>query len=191
MSEQRVLTGYEKVDFISDYTYKKDDKTEEEYLNTTLTLGNNKTSYSNISKENFDNKNAPLILKYDLAINNYAKSVANKIYLNLNIDRVLAKSKIDIETRKYSKKIDHKFKKEFVTTFVIPEGYKVNYLPKNLQFEDPDFGFHINYSQKNNEIIQSKTIYINTLSIKKNNFETWNAFIKSLTKAYKKSIIIE
>jgi len=191
VSEQRVLTGYEKVDFISDYTYKKDDKTEEEYLNTTLTLGNNKTSYSNISKENFDNKIKPLILKYDLAINNYAKSVANKVYINLNIDRVLSKSKVDIETRKYNKKVDHKFKKEFVTTFKIPEGYKVNYVPKNLQFENPDYGYKISYSQNNNEIIQSKTIYINTLSVKKNNFETWNAFIKSLTKAYKKSIIIE
>ena len=34
--EKRIFTGYEKVDFITDYTYKKDDKTEEEFLNTTL-----------------------------------------------------------------------------------------------------------------------------------------------------------
>ena len=191
VSEERTLTGYEKVDFITDYTYKKEDKTEEEFLNTTLSLGNNKTNYSNISKENFDNKNKALILKYNLAINNYAKSVANKVYINLNIDRVLSKSKIDIEHRKYSKKIDHKFKKEFITTFKIPEGYKASYVPKNLQFKNPEYGYNITYSQKDNKIVQKKIIYINTLSIKKKDFETWNAFIKSLTKAYKKSIIIE
>lgn len=191
VSEQRTLTGYEKVDFISDYTYKKNDKTEEEYLNTLLALGNNKTKYNNISKKNFDNKNTPLILHYDLTINNYAKSVANKVYLNLNIDRTLSKSKIDIEKRKYSKKIDHKFKKEFVTTFKIPEGYKVSHVPENFEFKNQDYGYNINYSQKNNEIIQNKTIYINTLSVKKKDFETWNAFIKSLIKAYKKSITIE
>ena len=191
VSESRALTGYEKVDFISDYTYKKNDKTEEEFLNTTLALGNNKTKYNNISKANFDNKSTPLILNYDLTIDNYSKTVANKTYINLNIDRVLAKSKIDIADRKYSKKIDHKFKKEFVTTFKIPEGYRASYIPKDLQFDNPEYGFEINYSQKNNEIIQHKSIYINTLSVKNKDFEAWNSFIKNLIKAYKKSITIE
>jgi len=189
--EQRKFTGYEKVDFISDYTYKKDDKTEEEFLNTTLELGNNKTKYNNISKENFNNKNTPLIVNYELTIDNYAKSVANKTYINLNIDRILSKSKIDIEDRKYSKKIDHKFKKEYITKFIVPEGFKVNYVPKTLQFDHPEYGYEISYTQNKNEIIQHKTVYVNTLSVQNDDFEAWNGFIKSLTKAYKKSIIIE
>jgi len=45
--------------------------------------------------------------------------------------------------------------------------------------------------KKDNTIIQDKTIYINTLSVKNKDFQTWNDFIKSLTKAYKKSIILE
>jgi hypothetical protein len=191
VSEKRTLTGYEKVDFVTDYTYKKDDKTEEEFLNTTLELGNNKTQYSHIVKENFDNKQTPLLLSYDLAIDNYAKTVANKIYINLNIDRVLAKSKIDIEGRKYSKKIDNKFKKDYTTTFTIPDGYKASHVPKDLTFETPEYGYKILYTQKKNTIIQHKTIYINTLSIKNQDFQTWNDFIKSITKAYKKSITIE
>ncbi len=191
VSEQRDLTGYEKVDFISDYTYKKDDKTEEEYLNTTLSLGNNKTKYSNISKKNFDNKATALVLNYDLSIDNYAKTVADKTYINLNIDRVLAKSKIDIKDRKYSKKIDHKFKKTYTTTFNIPEGYTVSHIPKDLKYENPEYGYTITYTQNNDQIIQKKTIYINTLSVQNKDFETWNGFIKSLVKAYKKSIIIE
>ena len=67
----------------------KGDKTEEEYLNTTLALGNNKTNYINITKDNFDNKNTPLVLKYNLNIDSYAKSVANKTFINLDIDRTL------------------------------------------------------------------------------------------------------
>ena len=148
VSEKRALTGYEKVDFITDYTYKKDDRTEEEFLNTTLALGNNKTKYSNITKENFNNKQTPLLLSYDLIIDNYAKTVANKTYINLNIDRVLAKSKIDIEDRKYSKKIDNKFKKEYTTTFTIPEGYKASHIPKDLSFDTPEYGYNITYSLK-------------------------------------------
>jgi len=191
VDETRSLTGYEKVDFISDYTYKKDDKTEEEYLNTTLALGNNKTSYTNITKENFDNKNTPLLLNYNLSIDSYVKSVANKTYINLNIDRTLSQSKIDIEDRKFSKKIDYKFKKNFVTTFKIPEGFKASDIPDVLSYDNPKFGFNISYSQEGYIITQHKFIYINTLSVNNREFETWNDFIKSLTRAYKKSITIE
>jgi len=191
VSEKRTFIGYEKVDFITDYTYKKDDKTEEEFLNTTLALGNNKTKYTNIIIQNFDNKNTPLHLSYNLSIDNYSKTVTNKTYINLNIDRVLSKSKIDIEDRKYSKKIENTFKKSYTTTFTIPDGYKVNYIPKDLSFDNPEFGYNISYTQKDNTIIQNKTIYINTLSVKKEQFETWNSFIKSIIKAYKKNIIIE
>lgn len=190
--EQRLLSGYEKVDMVSDYTYKKADKTEEEFLNTTLSLGNNKTKYTNITKTHFDNSNTPLELSYDLNIDNYAKSVGKKTFINLNIDKTLSKSKIDdLENRKYSKKIDYKFEKQYNTTFTVPEGYQVKSIPKDLSFEHPNYSFQINYTQEGSKIIQHKTIKINTLSIQKSEFESWNAFIKSLIKAYKKSITIE
>ena len=191
VNETRSLIGYEKVEFISDYTYKKDDKTEEEYLNTTLALGNNKTNYTNISKKNFDNKNTPLLLNYNLSIDNYATSIANKTYINLNIDRTLSQSKIEIEGRQYSKKIDYKFKKNFVTTFKIPEGFKATDLPVELLYDNPKFGYKISYTVEDSIITQHKSIYINTLTVDNSEFETWNDFIKSLTRAYKKSITIE
>ncbi len=191
VAEERAMKGYEKVDFVSDYTYKKGDKTEEEFLNTTLGLGNNKTNYSDITKSNFDNKNTPLLLNYNLTIDSYAKTIANKIYINLNIDKTLSKSGIDITDRKYSKKIDYKLEKHFTTTFKIPQGYKASYVPKDLSFENPSYSYKITYSKTPTEIIQHKTIILNTLSIKNAEFEAWNGFIKSLTKAYKKSIILE
>nr|WP_321235596.1 DUF3857 domain-containing protein [uncultured Psychroserpens sp.] len=190
--EKRALTGYEKVEFVTDYTYKKDTKTEEEYLNTTLSLGNNKTKYNNITKANFDNKNTPLTLEYDLDIDSYTKSIGDKIYINLNIDRALSKSDIDIKGRKYSKKIDYKFQKTYNTIFKIPDGYKASYIPKETLFEDSNYGYKISYSVKdNNSIIQTKSIYVNTLSIQNDEFDQWNNFIKSLIKSYKKSIILE
>jgi len=191
VSEKRSLMGYDKVDFVSDYIYKKDTKTEEEYLNTTLALGNNKTNYNNITKTNFDNKAIPLILKYDLDIDSYTRNIGDKIYINLNIDRSLSKSDVDIKDRKHSKKIDYQFEKHFTTNFQIPEGYKASYVPDEIAFEDPNYGFKISYESKDNMIIQTKSIYIKTLSIKKDDFENWNSFIKSLQKAYKKSIILE
>ncbi|MGB3607554.1 DUF3857 domain-containing protein, partial [Psychroserpens sp.] len=191
VSEKRIMTGYDKVEFISDYTYKKESKTEEQYLSTELALGNNKTNYNNITKSNFDNSIAPLELSYDLDIDSYTKSIGGKIYINLNIDRMLSKSDIDIKDRKYSKKIDYKFERDYTTTFKIPEGYKASYIPDEISFDDPNYGFKISYLQDQDTITQTKSIYVKTLSIKKDNFDQWNGFVKSLIKAYKKSIILE
>ncbi|WP_420574077.1 DUF3857 domain-containing transglutaminase family protein [Kordia sp.] len=190
-SEERVLTGYEKVDFVTDYLYKKKDNTEEEFLNTTLALGNNKSKYQNIKVSPLESKYKTLTLSFDLLIESYAKTIGSKTILNLNIDRALSKQKIDIVKRKYAKKIDHKFQKEYTTTFVIPEGYKVTSIPKPIKYDGKAYGFSISYEEKEGEIIQHKTIYINTLRIEKEDFEAWNSFVKKLIKAYKKSIIIE
>ncbi|MEM6717800.1 MAG: DUF3857 domain-containing protein [Bacteroidota bacterium] len=190
-SEKRVMTGYEKVDFVTDYLYKKKDNSEEEFLNTTLALGNNKTKYQNIQVSPIESKYETLTLAFDLQIENYAKTIGSKTILNLNIDRALSKQKIDIETRKYAKKIDHQFQKEYTTTFKIPEGYKVTSVPKPIKYDEKAYGFDIFYEQKEGNIIQHKNIYINTLRIEKEDFEAWNGFVKKLIKAYKKSIIIE
>lgn len=190
-SEERVLTGYERVDFVTDYLYKKKDNTEEEFLNTTLALGNNKTKYQNIKVSPVASKHKKLTVSFDLLIESYAKTIGSKTILNLNIDRALSKQKIDIAKRKYAKKIDHQFQKEYTTTFVIPEGYKVTSVPKPIKYDGKDYGFSITYEKKEGKIIQYKNIYINTLRIEKENFEDWNSFVKKLIKAYKKSIIIE
>ena len=190
-SEERILTGYEKVDFVTDYLYKKKDNTEEEFLNTTLALGNNKTKYQNIKVSPIESKYKTLTVSFDLLIESYAKTIGSKTILNLNIDRALSKENIDIEKRKYAKKIDHKFQKEYTTTFEIPAGYKVTSMPKPIKFDGKAYGFSISYEETEGKIIQHKTIYIDTLRIEKEDFESWNTFVKNLIKAYKKSIIIE
>ncbi|AXG71875.1 hypothetical protein KORDIASMS9_04133 [Kordia sp. SMS9] len=190
-SEKRVMTGYEKVDFVTDYLYKKKDNTEEEFLNTTLALGNNKTKYQNIKVSPLESKYKTLTLAFDLQIESYAKTIGSKSILNLNIDRALSKQKIDVEQRKYAKKIDHQFQKEYTTTFMVPEGYKVTSVPKPIKYDGKAYGFDIHYEQKDGKIIQHKKIYIDTLRVEKEDFEAWNSFVKKLIKAYKKSIIIE
>jgi hypothetical protein len=154
-------------------------------------LGNNKTNYTNFKMANFDNKNTPLVLNYDLSIDSYIKTIGDKMYINLDLDRVLSKSKINFEEKKLSKKIEHAYQKTYETTFVIPEGFKANFIPEAMNFEHPDYSFNITYTQKDNTIVQNKTIIVNTLSVQKDEFNSWNDFISNIIKAYKKSIIIE
>jgi hypothetical protein len=158
-SEQRDFTGYEKVEFVRDYIYKKEDSSEEEFFNTTLALGNNKSKYQNIQVSPLASKYPTLTVSFDLLIENYAKTIGSKTILNLNIDRALSKEKIDIDKRKYAKKIDHKFKRTYTTTFTVPENYSVTSIPKPIKYDGKAYGFDISYEEKDNTIIQHKTLY--------------------------------
>lgn len=189
--QKRVLKGYEKVDFINDYTYNKDTKSKEEYLNTTLQLGNNKTAYTNIAIGDIDNRVQPLELSFDLSLQSYAKNIAGRIFLNMNLDRSLSESDIELGKQRYAKKIDHHFEKYFETLLEIPEGYEVQKLPERQFYESPGFGFEITHELKDNLVVMKKRIYVKTLIVDKNEFEEWNTFIQNLVKAYKKSITLK
>ncbi|XLS27585.1 DUF3857 domain-containing protein [Flavobacteriaceae bacterium M23B6Z8] len=189
--QKRTLTGYEKVEFINDYTYMKDTKTNEEYLNTSLKLGNNKTAYNNINLSDLEDRTNALELTFNLQLQNYSKSIAGKVFLNMNLDRSLSESDIDPDKQRYAKKIDYYQEKQFETVLNIPEGYEALKLPEKQSFESPAYGFEITYSLQENKVIMKKHIYVKTLVIDKEDFENWNTFIKSLVKAYKKSITLK
>ena len=85
------------------------------------------------------------------------------------------------EGDEYNKLYDalyNKFEKEYLTKFVVPEGYKVTSVPKPIKYDGKAYGFDISYEEKDGAIIQHKKIYLNTLRVAKEDFEDWNAFIK-------------
>ncbi len=190
-TSKRTMQGYDMVDFIYDAKFKKRDKTDEEYLNNKFQIGNNKTTYSNIKLDNLTTLNNTYTTEYDLEIHNYVRSIGSKIFLNLNLEKPLAKDIILVENERFGKKIDHKFIRDYITTFNIPKGYKLKSIPNNVSNELEDYGFSFIYKKEDNQLIVHQQIYMNTLALENEDFEAYNAFIKSLLKAYKKSIVLE
>ncbi len=109
----------------------------------------------------------------------------------MNLDRSLAESDIDTEKQRYAKKIDHHFEKNYKTSLRIPEGYEVQKLPERQFYESDDYGFEISHELNDREIVMKKRIYVKTLVVDINEFSQWNEFIKTLVKAYKKSITLK
>lgn len=190
-SEKRTLTGYEMVDFVRDAKYKKDEKSDEEYLNTKFKIGNNKTTYKNIEFGELSTLNDEYSITYDLEINNYAKKIGSKVFLNLNLEKPLSTDLLLVENQRFGKKVNHQFIKKYETTFIIPVGYKISSVPKNISNKLENYGFSFEFTQKGNSLQAHKEIYINTLAIENEQYDDYNLFIKSLIKAYKKSIILE
>ena len=85
----------------------------------------------------------------------------------------------------------HKYINNYKTTFNIPKGYTLKSFPENIVNEQEKYGYSIKFDKKDDQLIVSKNIYMNTLSLENDEFEDYNLFIKSLIKAYKKSVILE
>lgn len=190
-SEKRKMIGYDMVDFIFDAKFSKKDKTDEEYLNNKYQIGNNKTTYTNINLGELEVKNNEYEINYDVEINNYAKKIGSKVYLNLNIEKPLSNGIILPEKQRFGKKIDHKYIRNYKTTFIIPDGYSVKSIPKNLANEQENYGFNFTFNKEGNKLMVNKEIYIDIIGLENHEYEAYNTFIKSLIKAYKKSIVLE
>jgi len=190
-TSKRTMKGYDMVNFVFDAKFKKDDKTDEEYLNTKFQIGNNKTIYSNIKLDNLTTQNNEYTTEYDLEIQNYVKLIGSKIFLNLNLEKPLSADIILIENERFGKKIDHKFIRNYITKFNIPKGYRLKSIPKNVSNKLEDYGFSFDYKKESDQLIVHQQIYMNTLALENENFEAYNIFIKSLLKVYKKSIMLE
>jgi len=190
-SGERTMTGFEMVNFVYDVKFAKDDKTDEKYLSTKLVIGNNKTTYSNINLGDVTAHDASYTISYDIEVSDYIKTFGSKIFLNLNLEKPLSKDLIKIENQKYGKKIDHKYIRNYETTFEIPEGYSLKSIPKDLKNQQEKYGYSFTFTQKENQLIVHKQIYMNTLALQNDEFKDYNIFIKSLIKAYKKSIVLE
>ena len=190
-SGKRTMTGYEMVDFEYDVKFSKDDKTDAQYLSTKLAIGNNKTNYTNIDLGDFTAHDASYTISYDIEMSNYIKKFGDKIFLNLNLEKPLSKDIIKVDTQKYGKEIAHKYIRNYETTFVIPDGYILKSVPKDISNQQEKYGYSFTFTKKENELILNKQIYLNTLAMQNNEFEAYNIFIKSLIKAYKKSIVLE
>lgn len=190
-TSKRKLDGYEKVDFIYDVKYKKDEKSDEEYLNDKFEIGNNKTTYSNINLGELTNTSQAISIDYDVEIHNYIKTIGSKIFINLNLEKPLGKDIIDLEHEHFGKEIAHKFKRDYITTFQIPSGYKLKSVPDNISNELEPYGFSFKYLQKNDQLIVHLNVYMNILEIANEDFDDYNLFIKKLLKVYRKNITLE
>lgn len=190
-SGTRTMTGYEMVNFVYDVKFVKDDKTDEKYLSTKLAIGNNKTKYSNIDLGDVTAHDTSYTISYDIEMSDYIKKFGSKIFLNLNLEKPLSKDLIKIENQKYGKEIDHKYIRNYETTFEIPKGYTLKSTPKDIANQQEDYGYSFTFTQKENQLIVHKQIYMNTLAMQNDEFVAYNIFIKNLIKVYKKSIVLE
>jgi len=184
------VSGYGKLEMLHKIERKADDDLD--FLHNTLKIGTKKTTIDSIKYNNLELEKESLNIIFNSSTSNYTRIIDGDIYLKPNLDFHLKSEIVKKEDKDFDKKIDHKFQKTFITTFKIPEGHTIKIVPKNSQFSNESFKYHIHYSlSEDNAILNiEKQIEVNTLKITTQQMDKWNDFIKSLNKANKQSIII-
>lgn len=129
-------------------------------------------------------------LNYTITYTNAAFSNANSIYFKADNVNEFGNHNIDT-SRITDVTYSHKLNFHHQYTFVVPDGYRIEYLPQTLNVDNEEFNFVVQYSSNGNQITYTKKLQLKTGYISKRNFSAWNKAIEQLNAAYKEYVILK
>ncbi len=184
------ISGYFKMDF---FNYLEDENTItkiKELYNTKLRKGTNKFLIENVKESNKYSYDKNFIIEFSFNIKDYVKKLGDEIYINLNLNKDLVYYKTK-EDRENDIEIRYKAHYNYKTILNIPEGYIVDYIPKNVEFSNDYFDSKIQYQQKENQIIYNHFITLKYLTLTPKEQKIVNSAIKKVEKNYKEIIVLK
>ncbi|MEQ8926959.1 MAG: DUF3857 domain-containing protein [Fulvivirga sp.] len=183
------LHGYPKV--YNSYRMVKSSKQEvDDYLVNILQKGSNKFFIDDYTIKNLDDLDTPIKVDYQFRVEDYYREIGDKIYFNMNLDRAITNEIID-EDREQPREFNFKLTNNSISVLNLPDGYEINRVPENTNFDSDVFGFDITYEVIKDKVILKRTFYINELLIMPERFDLWNEAIKKLNDAYRAVLILE
>ncbi|MFL1012390.1 DUF3857 domain-containing protein [Flavisericum labens] len=184
------VAGYNKMDTFHFLEEKTTEEKIKEFYNSRLQKGNNKFLIHSFNETNKFDYEKNLIIIYDFTINGYAKKMGDEIYLNLNLNKDLSAYKTQ-EDRKNDIEYEHTNYLNYTTYLNIPAGYKLNYIPKNINLSNDYMNASIDYEINHNVIKYNHTYSLNSISLNLNQQKEVNKLIKKIEKAYKEVIVLK
>ncbi|WP_300489318.1 transglutaminase-like domain-containing protein [Flavobacterium sp.] len=164
---------------------------ENEIWKSLLLATNNKAEIQIVATSIKPYETTPVHAEYELKLDNWAKNIEGKLIVKPILFFPLKSALIDVDKRKYPVENDFEQHNDITYTIEIPEGYTVEYLPKNNKQENELLGFQISYTQKNNLLIVKQEVYSTALLLEKENFQQWNDIVNQLINQYNQSIILK
>lgn len=184
------VTGYAKV--FAGYRLERTNEDDiKNYVTRLVGKGSNKFYLDKYAIQGLDNQDAATSISYEFRIGGYYQKIGQEIYINLNMNRDYYNDFINIDLRDTPWENDYKYIKREVSVFDIPEGYTLEFLPKDVKFDSDNIGLHVTYSVANDQVTMDKTFYLDFLMLQPAQFKNWNESIKSISEVYKESLILK
>lgn len=183
------MNGFHKV-FGSYRMDRSEDDKVREYLVGLIDMSSNKFFLDDYKVSNLHDHDKPVVIDYNFRLGDYYKEVGGEIYVNLNLNKLNYNRVIDAGTRFTPYESEYEYTREDHYTLIIPEGYKIEYLPPDAEESHDQFSFSIRYENQGDRVTLTKKFSSNYLTLPRKEFESWNAFVRKLSEAYKESIIL-
>ena len=195
--ENRRLTGHSDMTFSGYYNISinesfKDipaNKLDEE-VSRYIRKGNNSLKLSNARTENVSEKDKNLKISFDFTIENYVNSFEDETYVNMIVDKDLVGVGEIKKDRTSPVEFDFLSHDQYTVSLAIPKGMKVKFIPPNLDYQSGIADLKIDYKQAGGTVCMTLFLDIKTLYIQPEDFDSWNEFIKTMTKNLSETIVL-
>ena len=144
---------------------------------------------TNIQNPDWENRQKPARVTFDLDGKNQVTKAGNELYVVLDWEKELSSVEFD-STRKTDFEFEHKYYLVTKTEFTIPDGYKLDYTPDAFTKKGEDYSFEGSYVLQGNTLVYSKKLIVNNVILKKKDFSKWNEFIKGVNKFYNDQVVL-
>ncbi len=183
-------SGYFGNDLYNNLLYNKGDD-ERVYVRRRMAKGSNKFIMNDYKIAHVDEDNKLGSITSTFEIPDYAKTIGDEIYINLNLEKLFATTPIDTSKRKVSIENDYLYTINQVHILKIPAGYESSYIPKNTSVANELVDFSIKYNELNGEIYATQKIVLKKLYIQPEDFVKWNNTITAISPAYKEQVVLK
>ncbi len=180
--------GETKTRILYTYNHIPNDK-KKEALKDFIGSGNANLLVKSLETSSADDRKNAFKVKAAFDLNHVVSVSGKEMYLTLDLDKDFENSKMD-STRHYDWEFMYTFNDKTVTTFTVPDGYKVDYMPDPIVANTAFFKAEMKYEMKGNSIIYTKKFIIPELILKKKDFVEWNKIIKSIRAFYKDQVVL-
>ncbi|MBI4647235.1 MAG: transglutaminase domain-containing protein [Bacteroidia bacterium] len=144
---------------------------------------------ANLKTSDIEDRKAPFRLDYYYTLKNAVFMTGDDIYVNIDIDIDREYTTTLDTTRIAAYLFDFRNWKHTINELLLPEGYKVKYLPDDLTIDNDYYLFSLKYTSDRNKIILEKNIIIKKPSLPADLFSIWNNNIKKFREHTESQII--
>tara|TARA_R110000751_G_scaffold258252_1_gene357685 strand:- start:321 stop:2264 length:1944 start_codon:yes stop_codon:yes gene_type:complete len=189
-STKAEISGYYKIDFFNQLEDANTPAKVKEYYNYKMRKGNNKFLIDTVTETNKFDYDKDLVIDYTFNINDYAKILGDEIYINLNLRKDETDFKFE-DDRENDIEVTYKSYYDYVTTLEIPDGYVVDYLPKDLSLSNEFMNSKITYETIANTIVYKHQLKMDFLTLNPEQQKTISDAIKVVEKSFKDTIVLK
>ncbi|MBC7886279.1 MAG: DUF3857 domain-containing protein [Ferruginibacter sp.] len=182
--------GYFGRDVYNSLLYNKGDD-ERVYARSRMAKGSNKFIMQDYSIRLADPLNKVASIASAFEIPDYAKSIGDEIYINLNLEKLFGSNPIDTVKRKIAIENDFLYTINQVHSLKIPDGYVSDYIPKNTLVSNDVLDFSIAYKLVEDKIVATQQLVMKKLYVQPQDFAAWNNAVSIISPAYKEQVVLK